>query len=438
LSRLKLYLKIAIFTLVALSAGASCDLGVINLSLVSEGLTAPICLAAPNDGTGRLFVADQAGVVWVLEADGTRRDDPFLNISDRVVRLDPGYDERGLLGLALHPEFKKNGKIFVYYSAPLRKGAPEGFDHTGRLSLFNLSLRALSNKTDGLYAIDPTSEKVIMEVDEPQPNNNGGSIAFGPDGLLYLALGDGGRADDIGVGHAPEGNGQNLSTPLGKILRIDVDTATKGKAYGIPHDNPFSLGGGIPEIFAYGFRDPKISFDLGGNHSILASDPGQIRWQEIDLVVRGGNYGWNIKEGSHCFNSQDRSIQIYSCPGIGRDGRPLLDPFIEYSAGLVSKVVGGFVYRGIGASWLNGSYILGDRSWSYNQPDGRLMVAFPSANGRMWNVSELKVAGMKNGRIGAYIMALGEGADGEIYLLTSRSPGPSDRTGRIYKIVGQK
>ncbi len=390
------------------------------LDKVADGFTAPVSLAVPEDGTGRIFIADQIGLIRVLEANRSLLEEPLLDIRDKIVNLDSNYDERGLLGLALHPGFEKNGKIIVYYSAPLRPGAPRGWDHTGRLSEFEIS--------DDPNRINVSSEKILLEVDEPQPNNNGGRIAFGPDGYLYMPLGDGGGSDDVGVGHAPEGNGQNLSTLLGKILRIDVNGAD-GEPYGVPSDNPFIDNmRARPEIFAYGFRNPSISFDAR-NGMLLASDPGQMNWEEVDAIYKGGNYGWNIKEGTHCFNVQDRSIPITNCSSAGYLGEPLVDPVIEYGYDTGQPVISGYVYRGNSVTELMGRYIFGYLSARYGQPDGRLLDAVPQPPGKAWSVEDLKTD------IGAYVLSIGEGPGHELYVLTSQMPGPVGSTGSLYRIV---
>jgi glucose/arabinose dehydrogenase len=397
----------------------------IKLNLLAQGFAAPIQISSPNDGTGRMFTVDQAGLIEVITDNGTLLKEPFLDIRSKIVKLDPSYDERGLLGMALHHDFKNNGRIFVYYSATLRPGAPPNWDHTDRISEFKVS------KEDPNRA-DPASERIILEIDHPEPNNNGGSILFGPDGYLYIPIGDGGGSDDVGIGHSPEGNAQNLSNLLGKILRIDIDNASIDKLYNIPTDNPFPGNKTAkPEIFAYGFRSPSISFDADGNNSLFASDPGQMRWEEVDMVIKGGNYGWNIKEGSHCFNIQDRSIPITSCRSTGYLGETLIDPFIEYSYDLGQPVINGYIYRGMALPMLYESYVLGYRSTSYNKPDGGLMVAAPKPTGKEWIAKGLKIDG---GHIGAYVLSIGERSDLELYVMTSRMPGPAGSTGRIYRI----
>jgi glucose/arabinose dehydrogenase len=195
----------------------------IGLQLVAEGLTSPVALAQPDDGSGRLFIADQVGVIYSLNADGQLQ--TFLDIVDRMVEPRDGFDERGLLGLALHPDFANNGRFFVYYSAPLQEGGPAEWDHTSHISEFTVS------PDDGNTA-DPNSERIILRVDQPQFNHNAGDITFGPDGYLYIPLGDGGGGDDTGLGHTEGiGNAQDTSNLLGSILRIDIDN---GDPYVIP------------------------------------------------------------------------------------------------------------------------------------------------------------------------------------------------------------
>jgi len=293
----------------------------VGLALVAGGFTAPVALASPNDGTGRLFVADLLGVIRIIDADGHLLDPPFLDLTDRIVRLRPGYDERGLLGLAFHPKFTENSRFFVYYSAPLRAGAPRGWDHTSRISEFTVAA------DDGNRA-DPDSERVVLEVEEPQFNHNGGSIAFGPDGCLYIPLGDGGGARDVGPGHPPKGNGQDITTLLGSILRIDVDGP---EPYGIPEDNPFVGKDGRDEIYAYGLRNPwRTTFDAGGENRLFAADAGQYLWESVKIIVAGGNHGWNLKEGNHAFDPENPYESPEDVPEVDLRGEPLIDPIIEY------------------------------------------------------------------------------------------------------------
>ncbi|MCL4534194.1 MAG: PQQ-dependent sugar dehydrogenase [Bacteroidetes bacterium] len=400
-----------------------------GLRSVAEGLTAPVALVSPQDGTGRLFIVDQTGVIRVLMPDGELLEQAFLDLRQRMVRLNPLYDERGLLGLAFHPGFKDNGRFFVYYSAPLRAGGPRNWNHTSHVSEFRVS-------TDDTNVADARSERTVMQIDEPESNHNGGQITFGPDGYLYIPLGDGGAANDVGLGHGPRGNGQDKSVLLGKILRIDVDG---GDPYGIPPDNPFVGTQARGEIYAYGLRNPfRIAFDAGGQHDLFAGDAGQNQWEEVDIIVKGGNYGWNIKEGAHCFDPSDSMRTPPSCPSTGADGEPLIDPIIEYKnaaapGGIGQAVIGGFIYRGSALPRLQGLYVFGD--WNAGGGDGSLFVAAPPAGQGMWSMAELQVTTNPRGRVGAYVLSFGQDADGELYVLTSGAGGPSGNTGKVFKMV---
>jgi glucose/arabinose dehydrogenase len=395
--------------------------------LVADGLTAPVALVSPYDGTGRLFVADQVGTIWVLTADGERLDEPFLDLRERMVGLNVAYDERGLLGLAFHPAFTENGRFFVYYSAPLRDEAPEGWNHTSHLSDFRVS-QGNPNKAD------PESERILLQVDQPQSNHDGGQIAFGPDGYLYVPLGDGGGANDTGVGHPPLGNGQDTSTLLGSILRLDVDS---GDPYAIPSDNPFVGKEGRDEIFAYGLRNPfRIAFDAGGSHQLFAGDVGQNLWEEVDIVTRGENYGWNIREGTHCFDPNQANEPPKQCPDNGTGGKPLRGPIIEYDHEVGIAVIGGYVYRGNLLPEFEGRYIFGDWSTTFLSGNGTLFTARPpDSEGALWMIQELEIATAEDGKVGAFVLSFGQDADHELYVLTSELPGPVGNTGKVFKFV---
>ena len=245
----------------------------LRLRLMSEGFVSPTTTAAIPGSGGRTIVADQPGVARIMEKDGTLQDEPFLDVRGRMVKLTAGFDERGLLGLALHPKFAANGKIYASYSAPRRESVATNWDSTLRISEFT----AKGNPTTGA---EVSSERVLLEIDKPYFNHNGGCLAFGPDGFLYISVGDGGNANGLGVGHSRISNGQDLQTLLGKILRIDVD---HGKPYRVPRDNPFAKSGGRPEIYAYGLRNAwRISFDRGGSHDLFAGDIGQTLYEEIN------------------------------------------------------------------------------------------------------------------------------------------------------------
>jgi glucose/arabinose dehydrogenase len=231
----------------------------------------PVGLAAPPDGSGRLFILDQIGAVRIVDADGMLLPAPFLNLADRMVPLAVegafSYDERGLLGLAFHPDYATNGRFFVFYTAPKGADQPDEFDSESHISEFHVG----ADPNVG----DPASEQVLLRIGKPQSNHNGGQLAFGPDGFLYISTGDGGGANDTGDGHNPAiGNGQDKTTLLAKILRIDVDS---GSPYGLPPDNPFLADPTArPEIYALGTRNPwRFSFDSGGAHRLFVGDVGQ-------------------------------------------------------------------------------------------------------------------------------------------------------------------
>ncbi len=404
----------------------------IALELVADGFAAPVGLVDPGDGSGRVFVIDQIGRIEIIDAAGDRVLTPFLDVTDRVIDLSTAYDERGLLGLAFHPDYAINGRFFVYYTAPPDADGPADFNAENRVSEFTVS------PTDSDLA-DVNSERVLLEINQPRSNHNAGQLAFGPDEYLYIATGDGGGGNDTGFGHTPEvGNGQDTSRLLGKILRIDVD----GDApYAIPPDNPFvSDASARPEIWAFGLRNPwRFSFDSGGARRLFAGDVGQNRFEEIDIIERGGNYGWNVREGAHCFDPSDPGSPPNECQRIDTFGNTLIDPIIEYShvdsqsrrVGI--SAIGGFIYRGGALPHLQGQYIFADYSTSF-LPDGSLFAATEDAAG-VWAFRELSVAETANGRVGRYILALGRDATQELYVLTSAASGPSGVTGRVYKIV---
>ncbi|MBC7237864.1 MAG: PQQ-dependent sugar dehydrogenase, partial [Chloroflexi bacterium] len=285
---------------------------------------------------------------------------------------------------------------------------------------------------------DPSSERILLQVDQPQSNHNAGDIVFGPDGYLYIPLGDGGRANDVGLGHPPLGNGQDISTLLGSILRIDVDGE---EPYGIPGDNPFVGREGRDEIYAYGFRNPyRISFDVGGQREFWVSDVGQNRWEEVNLVDKGGNYGWNLKEGTYCFDPESPGNPPTTCADVGPRGESLIDPVIEFAnssspgGGISRAVVGGYVYRGSTMPQYIGRYIFGGWSESFNAPSGILLMARRSSiSGQIWTIDELQVtAGITQP---VFVLSFGYDPADELYVLTSRMAGPSGNTGAIYKLV---
>jgi glucose/arabinose dehydrogenase len=340
----------------------------------------PVDFQHPGDGSNRLFVVEQQGIIRVFEnSRGTSSKTTFLDITGRV---DSHANEMGLLGLAFHPDFKSNGYFFVDYTAanPMRTV----------ISRFSV------NKSNPDKA-DPDSEFIILEIPQPFENHNGGQIVFGPDGFLYIAMGDGGSGGD------PYGNGQNKASLLGKILRIDIDHHGLGAAYGIPADNPFAgnVNGFRQEIYAYGLRNPwRFSFDAVTGQ-LWAADVGQDRWEEADIIEKGGNYGWNIMEGKHCYASSN-------CDTTG-----LLLPEIEYDHSVGNAITGGFVYRGKLVPELYGSYIYGDY-----------------VSGRIWKSHHDPVTGQVNDLLmdtNLLITSFGIDADNEIYLCAF--------DGQIYRFI---
>ena len=292
------------------------------------GFQRMVAMAFPDDGSNRAFLVLQPGRIMVFpnqQAAPAARE--FLDIRDRV--NDRGNEE-GLLGLAFDPEFSSNGHFFVYYTAADPR----------RSVVSRFSVRA-----DDTGRADPASERIVLEIPQPFSNHNGGQIQFGPDGYLYISVGDGGGRGD------PRANGQDLSTLLGTILRIDVSAPQIEGGYSVPPDNPFvGQEGARPEIWAYGLRNPwRFSFDRATD-DLWAADVGQNRFEEIDLIVPGGNYGWNKMEGLHCFPR----------PQAPCDQEGLVLPVAEYGRASGCSVTGGYVYRGGDLSSLSGAYVYGD------------------------------------------------------------------------------
>ena len=333
---------------------------------------------------GRFFVTEQTGRVMSFpsspEAPEPSEAAVFLDIQDRVNR---GGNEEGLLGLAFDPEFGSNGHFYVYYSAS-----------QPRRSIVSRFTAATSSAATA----EPKTELVVMEILQPYQNHNGGQLVFGPDGMLYIALGDGGLGGD------PQGNGQDIGTLLGSILRIDVSAIGPDAGYRVPPDNPFA---GTPnargEIWAFGFRNPwRFSFDRQTG-DLWAGDVGQNSYEEVDLVLRGGNYGWNILEGGHCFS-----------PRTGCDPSGTELPVIEYSLDEGCSVIGGYVYRGTRIPSLNGTYLYGD--FCSGEIHG-----FRIENGDVVEHRLMVDSGLR-------ITSFGEDDQGEIYVL-SQNDG-------IYRLIG--
>ena len=410
----------------------------IGLETVATGLTAPNWgTFAPGLPARVFFVTDQTGVLWQIDlVSGAKR--VFLDVGAALVALG-NFDERGLLGAAFHPDYASNGLFYLYLSVPASAAPdfstmPEGVspDHQSAIVEF-----AVATPADPRALPDPASARVLMRIDQPQSNHNAGALAFGPDAMLYVALGDGGGGNDQGLGHGEIGNGQDPGTVLGTILRIDPlgDNAANGQ-YGVPPDNPFASQVGVAvggeegcedgfcdEIFAYGFRNPfRFSFDRASG-ILVAADVGQDDIEEIDIVVSGGNYGWNLKEGSFCF---DPGLGVHDC-APGEVPPELIDPVVEYDHDEGVAVIGGFVYRGAALPPARGRYLFGDHARGFLGA-GRLFVA-----GVDLPILELRIAGQ--GDLGFKLLGFGEDAAGEVYALTNENAGTFGETGVVLRLV---
>jgi hypothetical protein len=413
----------------------------VDMQLISDDYVSPIQVVSTHNSQRR-YVVDQIGKIWVIDRNDYKRPTPFLDISDKLVSLNAAYDERGLLGVAFHPDFKTNGRFFVYYQLPPRSGGPASgvsWNNLSRISEFNVSA--------DVFRADLNSEKVILEFDDPQNNHNGGTLAFGHDGYLYISIGDGGGANDTGPGHGEDwylvnsgGNSQDLeSNFFGKILCIDVNV---GNPYSIPATNPFVNKPGRDEIFAFGFRNPyRMSFDMEGEHDLIAGDAGQNLWEEINVVKKGGNYGWNVREGMHCFSTANPSKGLTTCPLVDDRGKQLLDPVIELNnwqnplGGKATTIIGGYVYRGHDIEEWQGKYIFGSFSQTPTTANGELFIATPDwGSGTPWPYEKISLDSRAND-LGHYLRGFGQDEDGEIYLTVSSMPGPQGNTGKVFKLA---
>ncbi|KAF0030518.1 hypothetical protein F2P81_017249 [Scophthalmus maximus] len=335
------------------------------LQEVANGLRNPVAMIHADDGTHRFFVAEQLGYVWVYLANGSRIDRPFLNLTRAVLTSPWAGDERGFLCIALHPRFTTVRKAYVYYSVSVKK------EERIRISEFTLS-------THDDNQLDHSSERTILEVVEPASNHNGGQLLFGHDGYLYIFIGDGGRAGDP---FGKFGNSQNKSTLLGKALRVDVEDNDDGAPYSIPSDNPFLRENEArAEIYAYGVRNMwRCSIDRGdpvtgrGRGRMFCGDVGQNKYEEVDLIVKGGNYGWRAKEGFSCY---DRKL----CQNSSLDD---ILPIFAYPHKVGKSVTGGYIYRGCQMPNLNGIYIFGDFM------SGRLMSLKENVTTGQWQYNEI-------------------------------------------------
>jgi glucose/arabinose dehydrogenase len=349
------------------------------LHLISASLSSPLYVTQPPGDSARLFVVEQGGTIRVLRHDSLLPT-PFLDVSGHIV----SGGEQGLLSLAFHPQYTVNGHFYVYFT-----------DHNGDTRVVRYQVSADPNIADS------TSGDTVFGFPQPYPNHNGGLLLFGPDGKLYVGLGDGGSGGD------PLGNGQNKSTLLGKILRLDVDG---GAPYAIPADNPFvGVVGDSAQIWLYGLRNPwRFSFDRSSG-DLYIGDVGQNQYEEVDVhpAASGGgqNYGWVVMEGMHCYGAS-------SCSQTG-----LVLPLLEYTHGDGCAVTGGYVYRGSKVPALAGAYLYGDYCSGW-------VRSFELKAGAATN--PLQWAGLA---VSGGLSSFGEDNSGELYV-TSLS-------GRLYRIVMQ-
>jgi glucose/arabinose dehydrogenase len=417
----------------------------ITLTTVATGLTAPNRgVTAPGDRE-HLYVVDQNGTAWKVNV-AARTKSVFFSVQSRLVPLGflgPGtFDERGFLGLAFHPDYARNSLLYTYTSEPVA-GAPTfastlpagtAPDHQNVLAEW----RVLSDGSLGM-------RRELMRIDWPQFNHDGGDIVFGPDRKLYIVTGDGGNADDQGVGHLPGGNAQNLGVPLGKVLRIDVDGRNSANgAYGIPAGNPFvRRAGALKEIFAFGFRNPfRMSFDTERG-DLYVGDVGQNDIEEVDRVVAGGNYGWNLKEGTLFFDpkgpTENGVAQRTPVPGRSVPAG-VIDPIAQYDTHQEGhSVILGSVYRGDALHGLRGRLVFGDFSRLFNFPSGphnygRLFhINAESRSGRLRNIFEFHITPSNAPNLA--VLGFGEDSDGEIYVMGNVSGVPSGTGGVVLRLA---
>ena len=433
------------------------DIG-IRLQAVATGLGAPDYGISPPGDTDRLFVIEQNGLLLVLDNDSLLPT-PALNMTSRVSPpFNPANanDERGFLGLAFHPGFGNSmspgfNTLYTYSTEPL--GTPTYAAPNGAVQNFQMVINEWKMSVSDPNVVDPASRREVFSYGKNANNHNGGTIAFGPDGYLYLATGDGGNANDVGASHIePGGNAQNLSTPMGKMLRIDAlnptltmgspDPVSPNGQYRIPTTNPFQGPGQVPEIYAYGFRNPyRFAFDTANGELILA-DVGQNTIEEIDRVVLGGNYGWAVKEGTYLFNRATGPGGNIGTVGANSPGAPagLIDPIsgplgtLQYDHGDGISITGGFVYRGSAIPELFGKYVFGDLALKNNPPrvDGRLFYAdLTTGELKEFLMSQFPGHKLPNGLT---VHGFGQDGNGELYAMVTNTPA-NGTGGIVYKII---
>ena len=419
------------------------------LETIAEGLTAPIHIEQPNDGSGHMLIVQQNGVVLVIGEDGKLKPEPFMDLRARMLPVEGNFEERGLLGFALHPQFARNGRVIVTYSAPLRATAPQNWNYTRRVSEFNTKLGDLSK-------IDPESERVLMEVDWPSRKHNGGGLAFGPDGYLYIGLGDSGASHGIGKivlwdafnvtqeALIWDRTAQDLDSLYGKILRIDVDHGFP--TYAIPSDNPFVNKAGRPEIWAWGFRNPyRIAFDRNGNGDLYVTAVAETLWEAAYKVDGPGNFGWPLIESTHCVDRLKPRQPPISCNDHDANGNRFKLPVVEYAnmqtshpdtklgiVGVGTAITGARMYRGSAIPALSGQLVVVDWSESFKTPLGQLFVAQPDGGAAAtWPLKRVLT-------LSSRVIGLAEDLQGELYVLTHEGMGPYGTTGKVLRLVSKK
>ena len=442
--------------------------GALFLVAVATNLGAPLYGISPPGDTHRLFVLDQNGLVRIIQ-DGVMLTNPALNLTNVVspplVTSNPN-DERGLLGIAFHPGFNNPASpgyqtLYTYNSEEIPSGTLPTYPLSGGTSnVYKNALNEWKISSTNANVIDPTSLREVISFGKNAQNHNGGTCTFGPDGYLYLALGDGGNANDVGAGHiSPGGNAQNLSVPLGKMLRIDPlnpslnssspDPISPNLQYRIPTNNPYQGAGQVPEIYAYGLRNPyRFAFDpVTGD--LIEADVGQNNIEEINRITRGGNYGWAMKEGDFLFNMTNGPAgplgTIGSPPGHFSPGSPagLIDPItgplgiLEYDHNNGISITGGFVYRGSAVPELYGKYIFGDLALiaSPVRINGRIFYAdLQLGTINVFTLPQFNSEILPNGQT---VHGFGQDGNGELYAMATSTP-PNGNGGVVYKIFSAR
>lgn len=401
----------------------------VELEPVVSGVSYPVGYEPVLDGDMALL-ADKSGRVY-LQEDGSLNEEPVLDLSEQLTEIKSW--EQGLVGFTLHPSFESTRRIYVRYSGTRREGTPEEYSHTAVLGEFEVP--------EDFSQIDPSSERTILEIPEPGPVHNGGGLEFGPEGYLYIGVGDGGGGQfDSGPGHAEDwydavegGNGQDITENLhSSILRIDVKKTDGDQPYSIPSDNPLVGSSGLNEHYAWGLRNPyQMSWTDG---KLIVGDVGQDNFEEINIVKPGGNYGWNVREGPGCLSPETADANITTCPEKTPDGENLIDPVAGYahreSQSRTTAVIAGYVYSGEALPALDGLYVFGDL---LREGRGHIFAADPTeTEDGLWTKTELTVTNSDGEPLSDGIISLTEDQKGELYVSTFAF---DEQVGSVSKLV---